>query len=95
MSENNKNEPVKDLENGPEVDYTPEQILEMRANMIAYYNNQLEVLKLQHEFEKLKAEISESQLKQLMNEIRSAQLLAGPPKEKSSEDPKKRQLKTD
>jgi CHASE3 domain sensor protein len=81
----------------PEKEFTPEQLKEMRANMKNYYKEQIDVLKLQDEFERLHASIAENQAKTMMNQIRMAQMAAGPPKETPGQDGEKkpRKLKED
>jgi CHASE3 domain sensor protein len=85
-------------ETTPEKEYSPEQLKEMRDNMTKYYTEQIKVLKLQDEFEKLHAQIAENQAKTMMNNIRMAQMAMGPPKEtkKGPEgEIKARKLKTE
>lgn len=82
----------------PEKEYTPEEIKEMRDKMRKSYTESIETLKLQDEFERLTANITENQAKTMMNQIRMAQMMAGPPKETPPDpngEPKKRNLKPD
>ena len=72
----------------PNKEYSPEELKAMRDNMVKYYTEQIKVLKLQDEFEKLHAQIAENQAKTMMNNIRMAQMAMGPPKEAAAEDPK-------
>jgi CHASE3 domain sensor protein len=77
-----------------EKEYTPEELKQMRERMMKSYKESIEVLKLQDEFEKLTANIAESQAKTMMNQIRMAQMAMGPPKETPDpEGDKKRKLK--
>lgn len=73
-------------ENQEQQQLTPEQIEAMRKNMVAYYKEQINSLKLQSEYEKLLAEIEESRAKRIMNTIRIAQMMAGPREEEESEE---------
>jgi hypothetical protein len=82
------------LVDSPEKEYTPEELKAMQENMKKYYTTQIAILKLQDEFERLHANIAESQAKTMMNQIRMAQMAAGPPKDPPAEE-KKRQLKTE
>lgn len=66
---------------------TPQQIETMRKNMVAYYKEQINTLKLQAEYEKLLADIEESRAKRVMNSIRIAQMMAGPRQEEEEEEP--------
>jgi CHASE3 domain sensor protein len=81
-----------------EKEYTPEELKQMRERMMKSYKESIEVLKLQDEFERLTANIAESQAKTMMNQIRMAQMAMGPPKETPASDPEnpsKRKLKND
>ncbi len=66
-------------ENQPvEKTYTPEELKKMRDNTIQYYKDQNQVLKLQDEFERLQANIAESQAKVMMYRIKMATMAMGP-----------------
>lgn len=81
---------------------TPEELKERREKVIAYYTEQNEVLKLQSEFQKHKADIAENDARELMWVIRKAQMLNPPDPGKSDnkgggqeEGPKERKLKVE
>lgn len=69
-----------------EKQYSPEELKQMRENMIKYYTEQIKVLKLQDEFERLHANIAENQAKTMMNNIRMAQMAMGPKEEKETKE---------
>lgn len=79
---------------------TAEQIEAQRITVMNYYTNQVQVLTVQAEYEKLMADIEQSRAKRMEMIIRQAQMQAGP--EPEAEDPeeaklnpKKRVLKKD
>lgn len=79
---------------------TSEQIEAQRVTVMNYYTNQVQVLTVQAEYEKLMADIEQSRAKRMEMIIRQAQMQAGP--EPEAEDPeeaklnpKKRVLKKD
>ena len=90
-----------------ETKYTPEQIAQMRSNMIKHYKNEISFLKVQSEFEKLQADIEEHRARKYSAMAHQAQLFQGqeeeepqPPVmnevEKPAPKPKKeRKLKTE
>jgi len=88
MSETNQEEPV----------YTKEQLEEMRQKANLFYQQNVEAAELELRYETAQAAISKARLERMMNEVRMAQLMAGPPKEKE-QDPspvkatEKKQLK--
>ena len=84
---------------------TPEQLSAQRKKVVEYYTNQVEVLKVQSEYEKLLAEIEMHRAKRMEMIIRQAQMASGPQDEQeesepeqdqpeeSSQSPKERKLK--
>jgi DNA-binding protein Fis len=85
---------------------TPEQLAAQRKRVIEYYLTQIEVLKVQAEYEKLLAEIEESRAKRMSMIISQARMSQGPAEEDQdpesepeaktpevSEVPKERKLK--
>lgn len=81
---------------------TPEQVAELRANMTAYYNDQIPMLELQLKTEALAADLEEARLRRIVATMRIAQIMAGPkedPEAKQSQEElaefkKERKLKT-
>ena len=64
---------------------TPEELKAMRDRMIKYYKDQIPVLKVQAEYEKLLADIDEDRTRRMTMLIRMAQMQAGPPQEDEEE----------
>jgi hypothetical protein len=64
---------------------TPEQIEANRIRVINYYKNQIEVLTIQCEYEKLLAEMESHRAKRMEMIIRQAQMSAGPGEEQENE----------
>lgn len=64
---------------------TPEQIEANRIRVINYYKNQIEVLTIQCEYEKLLAEMESHRAKRMEMIIRQAQMSAGPGEEQDNE----------
>jgi hypothetical protein len=68
--------------------YTLEEIAQKRADAISFYTNQIAVLTVQAEFEKLQADIEESRTRRLGNIIKQAQMTELPePEETPEEEP--------
>jgi small-conductance mechanosensitive channel len=83
---------------------TPEQVEAQRIIVMNYYTNQVQVLTVQAEYEKLLANIEESRAKRLEMVIRQAQMQAPPEPQEPEEEfeaeeaklnPRKRVLKKD
>lgn len=84
---------------------TQEELTAQRKNVIKHYNNQIEVLKIQSQYEQLLAEIEMHRAKRMEMIIRQAQMAAGPQQEEPEaeleseqeepvqEAPKERKLK--
>lgn len=80
---------------------TQEELAAQRKNVIKHYNNQIEVLKIQSQYEQLLAEIEMHRAKRMEMIIRQAQMAAGPqeeepetePQQEPEEAPKERKLK--
>lgn len=61
--------------------FTPEQIEEKKAELIAFYKEQIEVLQLQKDYETLATEIEELRARRLMAQMRQAQIMAPGPEQ--------------
>ena len=76
---------------------SPEEIKQMRANMQAYYKEQLPLVKVQAEYEKYLADIEEARARRISMSIRIAQMMTPEPEtETETEEPsekKERKLK--
>jgi hypothetical protein len=83
---------------------TQEELIAQRKNVIKHYTNQIEVLKIQSQYEQLLAEIEMHRAKRMEMIIRQAQMAAGPQEEPEAEpeleqeepvqaEPKERKLK--
>jgi hypothetical protein len=81
---------------------TQEELTAQRKNVIKHYTNQIEVLKIQSQYEQLLAEIEMHRAKRMEMIIRQAQMAAGPQEEPEPEleqeepvqaEPKERKLK--
>jgi hypothetical protein len=66
--------------------YTLEEIAQKRADAISFYTNQIAVLTVQAEFEKLQADIEESRTRRLGNIIKQAQMTELPEPEENPEE---------
>ena len=55
---------------------SPEQMVEMREKMNAYYDEELPMLEKQEKFERLQADIEEHKVRRMTMMIRSAQMYA-------------------
>jgi hypothetical protein len=66
--------------------YTLEEIAQKRADAISFYTNQVAVLNVQAEFEKLQADIEESRTRRLGNIIKQAQMTELPEPEEVQEE---------
>lgn len=66
--------------------YTLEEIAQKRADAISFYTNQIAVLNVQAEFEKLQADIEESRTRRLGNIIKQAQMTELPEPEEVQEE---------
>jgi hypothetical protein len=76
---------MSDSENQPEL--TPEQIKEYRKMRLAYYNEEMPMLKQQLAYETIVANIEEQRLKRMSYIMKMAQMSA-PPEDKKVEHPK-------
>ena len=65
---------------------SPEEIEKQRKAVVTYYTNQIEMLKVQSEYESLLADIEEHRARRVANIIRQAQMTAGPESEPSEEN---------
>jgi uncharacterized membrane-anchored protein YhcB (DUF1043 family) len=70
---------------------TQEELTAQRKNVIKHYNNQIEVLKIQSQYEQLLAEIEMHRAKRMEMIIRQAQMAAGPQQEEPETDPESEQ----
>jgi len=61
--------------------YTPEQISEMRDNMVKHYQSEIKFLKIQAEFEKLQADVEEHRARRYSAMAHQASLFADPNQE--------------
>jgi hypothetical protein len=68
-----------------ETKYTPEQIAQMRSNMIKHYKNEITFLKTQAEFEKLQADIEDHRARRYSAMAHQAQLFQGQEGQEDSE----------
>lgn len=78
MSEQKTNQQEREL--------SPEEIAQQRANMISFYKDQEDYLNTVLKHEELKAAISKARAERVMYDIRTAQMMAGPPDEDLSEE---------
>ena len=84
MSKNQQEAPVENK-------YTPEQIAEMRSNMIKHYQSEIKFLKVQAEFEKLQADVEEHRARRYSAMAHQASLFGDPeqePEAKPATEPK-------
>lgn len=70
---------------------TPEQLTAQRKRVVEYYTNQVEILKVQSEYEKLLAEIEMHRAKRMEMIIRQAQMAAGPQDEQEESETEQEQ----
>jgi hypothetical protein len=70
---------------------TQEQLTAQRKKVVQYYKNQVEVLKVQSEYEGLLAEIEMHRAKRMEMIIRQAQMSAGPQEEQEESEPEQEQ----
>jgi len=70
---------------------TQEQLTAQRKKVVQYYRNQVEVLKVQSEYEGLLAEIEMHRAKRMEMIIRQAQMSAGPQEEQEESEPEQEQ----
>jgi DNA-binding protein Fis len=70
---------------------TQEELTAQRKNVIKHYTNQIEVLKIQSQYEQLLAEIEMHRAKRMEMIIRQAQMAAGPQQEEPETDPESEQ----
>jgi len=68
------------MENQQEM-FTPEQIEEKKAELMAFYSEQIQVLQLQKDYETLATEIEELRARRLVAQMRQAQIMAPAPQE--------------
>lgn len=73
--------------NKPAEELTPEQLTAQRLKVINYYTAQIDVLKVQAEYEKLLAEIEESRAKRMSMIISQARMSQGPAEEEEEQEP--------
>jgi hypothetical protein len=83
-----------------DVELTPEQIAERRAQLKEFYENQMDLLRPQLEYETTLAAIEEQRFKRMTMIIRQAEMSMGPKEEKEQrqtegEEKKERTLKKD
>ncbi len=78
---------MSDSENQPEL--TPEQIKEYRKMRLAYYNEEMPMLKQQLAYETIVTNIEEQRLKRMSYIMKMAQMSA-PPEERKTEDSNER-----
>jgi hypothetical protein len=71
---------IKVMENQQEM-FTHEQIEEKKAELMAFYSEQIEVLQLQKDYETLATEIEELRARRLVAQMRQAQIMAPAPQE--------------
>ena len=76
---------MSETENQQEL--TAEQIAELKKNTLSFYKDRISFLKVQLEFEKLSAEIEETKLRNLIAQIKMAQITAPPQDEEEKEKP--------
>ena len=67
---------------------TPEEIKMYKAKMLAYYEDQLPLLKVQAEVEMLMANIDQARLNSYVARTRLAEMMAPPTDSKETEKPK-------
>lgn len=83
---------------GQGVQLTAEEIAARKQEMLEFYKEQIEFMAVQHEFEKLSADIEDQRLRRMVAMVRQAQLQT-PPQEEDDDQPeseapfKKRSLK--
>ena len=65
---------------------TEAQIKEAQERMKAYYTEQISILELRSNYEKLLADIEENRARRVQMSIRIAQMMAGPKEEKKPEE---------
>lgn len=83
-----------------DVELSPEQIQERRAQLKEFYASQIDLLKPQLEYETILASIEEQRFKRMTMIIRQAEMSMGPKEEKEQrqtegEEKKERTLKKD
>jgi len=76
--ETNQEDKVKEI--------TPEELKKRREGIIKHYKDQISVLTLQLDYEKLLADIEQARAKRMEMIIRQAQMQAGPPEEEPETD---------
>jgi len=64
---------------------TSEEIEKRKKDLMEYYEEQLPLLRLQHESEKLQSDIEEFRLRAFAASVRLSQLMQGPKEEKEEE----------
>ena len=72
---------------------TPEEVQEMKENMLKFYKEQIPFLETQSTYEKHLADIAENRARRVMMDIKLSQLLS-PPQDKEVKK-EERKLKTD
>ena len=83
---------------GQGVQFTAEEIAARKQEMLEFYKEQIDFMSVQHEFEKLSADIEDQRLRRMVAMVRQAQLQT-PPEEEDDDQPeseapvKKRSLK--
>lgn len=73
-------------ETNKQEELTPEQLTAQRLKVINYYTAQIDVLKVQAEYEKLLAEIEESRAKRMSMIISQARMSQGPADEEQEQE---------
>jgi hypothetical protein len=72
---------------------TQEEIKQMRANMQAYYKEQLPLVKIQAEYEKYLADIEEARARRISMNLRIAQMMTPPTEPEEGQEPEKKERK--
>jgi len=72
---------------------TQEEIKQMRANMQAYYKEQLPLVKIQAEYEKYLADIEEARARRISMNLRIAQMMTPPTEPEEGPEPEKKERK--
>jgi len=75
-----------------EKEMTPEEMDQMRNNMVEFYTAQIKVLEPQAKYEELLAQIEEFRLRQAVAIVRYATVMQGPPQSKEPQIPGEEKL---
>ena len=65
---------------------TPVELMKRRIQTTEFFKNQIEILKLQAEYQKLKADIEESALREISCIIKRTHLTMGPKEEQENQE---------